>query len=153
LEHREETCELLLLAPALATRRVYHCSRFPDEPSSNDSPSISLFISTFKNPTVTLLSKSPRRDFSQQQKTTMLLRLPRNLHYPITVTELLFATDDEVPHFAPLFSYTYKTKVTETDRFREEKEVERTFPSRFESPVEGTLVEWRIRVGEVINSG
>ncbi len=80
----------------------------------------------------------------------MLLRLPHSLHYPITVTELLKQPNDNVERFAPLFSYFYKTTVTEGDELGNEYQVEKTFPTRFESNVEGVLREWKIGKGTVI---
>jgi RNA polymerase II subunit A-like phosphatase len=82
----------------------------------------------------------------------MQLQLPRSLHYPVTVTELLKRPNDAVDRQDPLFSYNYKTKVTEGDRYGEEKEVEKTFPADYESPVEGILKKWKIQVGTVITS-
>ncbi len=82
----------------------------------------------------------------------MRLRLPRSLHYPITVTELLKQPGDDVEQLSPLFAYFYKTTVTEGDRFGESQEVEKTFPTRYESPVEGKLKAWRIQKGTVIAS-
>lgn len=81
----------------------------------------------------------------------MLLRLPASLHYPITVTELLKQPNDNVERFAPLLSYFYKTTVTEGDELGNEHEVEKTFPTRFESNVEGKLTRWRISKGAVIS--
>lgn len=80
----------------------------------------------------------------------MLLRSPRNLHYPITVTELLKQPNDSVERCAPLFSYFYKSTVTEGNRYGDEFQVEKTFPTRFESETDGTLVEWKIAKGDVI---
>ena len=80
----------------------------------------------------------------------MLLRLPASLHYPITVTELLKQPTDNVERFAPLFSYFYKTTVTEGDDLGNETQVERTFPTRYESSVEGTLRSWKIKKGAVV---
>ena len=80
----------------------------------------------------------------------MHLRLPASLHYPITVTELLKQPNDDVESFAPLFSYFYKTSVTEGDELGNEFQVEKTFPARFESNVEGTLKKWKIVEGAVI---
>ena len=80
----------------------------------------------------------------------MLLRLPASLHYPITVTELLKQPNDNVERFAPLFSYFYKTTVTEGDELGNENQIEKTFPTRFESSVEGTLKLWKIKRGAVI---
>ena len=81
----------------------------------------------------------------------MLLRLPPSLHYPITVTELLKRPNDNVERFAPLFSYSYKTTVTEGDGLGTDKEVLKTFPTRFESTVEGALTQWKIAKGAVIS--
>lgn len=81
----------------------------------------------------------------------MQLQLPRGLHYPITITELLKQPDDKVERFAPLFSYSYKTTVTEGNKFGEEFQVEKDFPTKFESSVDGTLKSWSINVGDVIS--
>lgn len=80
----------------------------------------------------------------------MLLRLPRSLHYPITVTELLKRPGDNVALDEPLFSYFYKTIVTEGSRDGTEKQVEKTFPTKFESNTEGELRYWKIGAGDVI---
>lgn len=81
----------------------------------------------------------------------MHLRLPTSLHYPITVTELLKQPNDHVERFAPLFSYSYTTTVTEGDGLGNENQVEKSFPARFESSVEGVLKKWKIKAGAVIN--
>ena len=80
----------------------------------------------------------------------MLLRLPRHVHYPVTVTALLKQPNDHVDRFEPLFSYSYKAKVTEGDELGNEYQVEKTFPTKFESNVEGTLKRWKIQEGTVI---
>ena len=82
----------------------------------------------------------------------MRLRLPNSLHYPITVTELLKEPGDGVERLAPLFAYVYQTTVTEGDPFGELHQVQKTFPTRYESPVEGTLKGWKIKKGTVIDS-
>lgn len=81
----------------------------------------------------------------------MLLFLPRGLHYPITVTELLKQPNDNVARFAPLFSYYYKTKVTEDDKYGDSHVFEKSFPTRYESPLDGVLIEWKIEGGQVIS--
>ncbi|MCJ1437167.1 Carboxy-terminal domain (CTD) phosphatase [Xylographa pallens] len=80
----------------------------------------------------------------------MHLRLPHTLHYPITVTELLKQPNDNVDKFTPLFAYFYKTRVTEGDELGNVFEVDKTFPTRFESNVEGTFKRWKIVEGAVI---
>ena len=82
----------------------------------------------------------------------MRLRLPRSLHYPITITDLLKQPGTDVDRLEPLFSYFYKTTVTEGDPLGEHEEVEKTFPSRYESPVEGKLIAWKIKKGAVITA-
>lgn len=80
----------------------------------------------------------------------MLLKSPRNLHYPITVTRLLKRSNDHVDRSAPLFSYFYKSTVTEGNRYGEESLVEKTFPTQFESETDGRIVKWFVEDGQVI---
>ncbi|KAL8912257.1 MAG: hypothetical protein Q9171_002712 [Xanthocarpia ochracea] len=81
----------------------------------------------------------------------MQLQLPRDLHYPITVTELLKQPNDNVERFAPLFSYSYTTTVTEGNKFGDEFQVEKAFPTKFESSVDGVLKSWSIHPGTIIS--
>lgn len=81
----------------------------------------------------------------------MLVRLPSSLHYPITVTSLLKQPGDAVEREDALFWYVYQTTVTEGDGLGNKVEVKRKFPTKFESPVDGELVQWRIAKGDVIN--
>ncbi|PGH18022.1 hypothetical protein AJ79_00648 [Helicocarpus griseus UAMH5409] len=80
----------------------------------------------------------------------MLLKLSASLHYPITVTELLKRPGDQVQQGDAIFAYYYRTTVTEGDGLGNKYDVVKTFPTRFESYVDGDLVGWRIRVGDVI---
>ncbi|KAL4785706.1 hypothetical protein BJX76DRAFT_324065 [Aspergillus varians] len=79
----------------------------------------------------------------------MLLRLPPSLHYPITVTSLLKQPGDEVERDEALFWYVYQTTVTEGDGLGNKVDVKRKFPTRFESTVDGTIVQWKISKGDV----
>lgn len=81
----------------------------------------------------------------------MFLQLPSTLHYPITVIHLLKKHNEDVERFAPLFSYSYQTIVTEGDKFGDTKEVERSFPANFESTEAGVLKQWMIQEGMIIN--
>ncbi|KAL8998466.1 MAG: hypothetical protein Q9169_002503 [Polycauliona sp. 2 TL-2023] len=81
----------------------------------------------------------------------MQLHLPRDLHYPITVTELLKRPNDNVERFAPLFSYSYTTTVTEGNKFGDEFQVEKAFPTKFESSIDGVLKAWSIDPGTIIS--
>ena len=80
----------------------------------------------------------------------MLLRLPKNLHYPITVTKVLKPAGQPVARNDHLFLYSYETTVTEGSRDGVEKEVQKNFVSQFESGLDGTLRSWRIWEGDVI---
>ena len=82
----------------------------------------------------------------------MRLKLPVSLHYPITVTELLQRPDDIIDLETPLFSYSYRTTVTEGSKDGEDHEVEKMFPTRYQSPVEGILKSWKIKEGTIIRS-
>ncbi|KAI4279388.1 MAG: hypothetical protein LQ337_000311 [Flavoplaca oasis] len=81
----------------------------------------------------------------------MQLHLPRDLHYPITVTELLKQPNDNVERFAPLFSYSYTTTVIEGNKFGDEFQVEKAFPTKFESSVDGVLKAWAVGPGTIIS--
>ncbi|KAL1306674.1 hypothetical protein AAFC00_005346 [Neodothiora populina] len=81
----------------------------------------------------------------------MRLITPNSLHYPITVTKLLRSPRDHIERNAPLFSYLYKSTVIEgSEDNKEGSPVERTWPSTFESYVEGELGRWMIEEGKVI---
>ncbi|KAK2858359.1 hypothetical protein FQN49_004816, partial [Arthroderma sp. PD_2] len=82
----------------------------------------------------------------------MQLKLSASLYYPITVTELLKKTGDEVNQGDGLFAYFYRTTVTEGDGLGNKVDVVRMFPTRFESTVDGTLMEWKVRKGQVIEA-
>lgn len=81
----------------------------------------------------------------------MLLRLPTSLHYPITVTSLLKNPGDAVERDEALFWYVYHTTVTEGDGLGNKVDVLRSFPTRFESTVDGEIVKWHIQKGDVID--
>ncbi|KAL2370921.1 RNA polymerase II CTD phosphatase Fcp1 [Blastomyces gilchristii SLH14081] len=80
----------------------------------------------------------------------MLLRLSTSLHYPITVTELLKRPGDTIQQGETIFAYYYRTTVTEGDGLGNKHDVLKTFPTRFESAVDGELVAWKVREGAVI---
>ncbi|EON65543.1 hypothetical protein W97_04781 [Coniosporium apollinis CBS 100218] len=80
----------------------------------------------------------------------MFIKSPRNLFYPITVTELLKQPGDAVERLAPLFSYTYTSVVTLSDRDGNPKKVEQRLPTHFASETDGEVVRWSIAAGDVI---
>ncbi|KAF9891087.1 Carboxy-terminal domain (CTD) phosphatase [Aspergillus nanangensis] len=81
----------------------------------------------------------------------MLLRLPPSLHYPITVTSLLKQHGDAVERDEALFWYTYESNVTEGDELGNKFVVKRKFPTKFESTVDGEIVQWKIAKGDIID--
>ncbi|KAF2402429.1 hypothetical protein EJ06DRAFT_528541 [Trichodelitschia bisporula] len=82
----------------------------------------------------------------------MLIRSTQALHYPITVTELLVQPGDAVDRFAPLFTYTYKSTVTEGNKYGDERVVEKTWPAEFQSEIDGKVLSWKIKAGDVIKA-
>jgi RNA polymerase II subunit A C-terminal domain phosphatase len=81
----------------------------------------------------------------------MLLRLPRGLHYPITITKILIEAGSGVAKHEPLFLYTYETTVREGSRDGEDKFVKKSFPAKFESGLEGQLRFWKVWEGDVLD--
>lgn len=83
----------------------------------------------------------------------MLLRLPSNLHYPITITRIETRVGDAIKLNDALFLYSYVTKVKQGSRYGdEEEEVEKKFVAHFESTLEGTITGWRKWEGDVIDA-
>ena len=81
----------------------------------------------------------------------MLLRLPNNLHYPLTVKKIEKKVGETIAQNEDLFLYSYATRVTEGTRYgKEEREVEKTFVAHFESTLEGVVKGWRVWSGDVI---
>lgn len=81
----------------------------------------------------------------------MFLRLPPSLHYPITITSLLKGPGELVERDEAIFWYIYRTTVEEGDGLGNKVEVQRRFPTRFESTVDGAIVQWKIAKGDVID--
>ena len=78
------------------------------------------------------------------------MRLPPTLHYPITVTLLLKQPGETVERDEALFWYAYQTTVTEGDGLGNRVDVKKTFPTKFESTVDGEIVGWKIAKGDVV---
>ncbi|QIW95602.1 hypothetical protein AMS68_001120 [Peltaster fructicola] len=81
----------------------------------------------------------------------MRLYTPDNLHYPIKVTKLLCRPGDDVKRDQTLFNYEYTSKVHESSAENPEGyEVERTWPARFESELEGKVNELTVAPGQIL---
>ncbi|KAL9624525.1 MAG: hypothetical protein Q9160_001189 [Pyrenula sp. 1 TL-2023] len=81
----------------------------------------------------------------------MQLKIPKSLHYPLTVTQVFKKEGENVKLNDPLFEYSYEAYRREGDRYGNEKDVLRKFSTRFESPFEGKLKNWRPWEKEVIS--
>ena len=82
----------------------------------------------------------------------MLLRLPKSLHYPITITKVEKRVGEFVTEAEGLFLYNYKTiRKEQKSRYDEEEvEVERNLTTHFPSTLEGKIMGWRIWEGDII---
>lgn len=81
----------------------------------------------------------------------MLLRLPKSLHYPLTITKVEKRVGEYVTRDDDLFLYSYTTKVKQGNRYDdEEQEVDKTFVTHFPSTLEGTIKGWRVWEGDVL---
>ena len=81
----------------------------------------------------------------------MLLRLPNNLHYPLTIKKIEKQVGETINQHEGLFLYSYTTKVKEGTRYQEEeREVDKTFVAHFESTLEGVVKGWRVWSGDTI---
>lgn len=81
----------------------------------------------------------------------MLLRLPKNLHYPLTITKVEKSVGDPVSLNDDLFLYSYTTKVKVGSRYGdEETEIDKKFVTHFPSTLQGTIKGWRVWEGDVL---
>ena len=82
----------------------------------------------------------------------MRLKLPPSLQYPITIRKIEKRVGDEIRTRDPLFGYSYTTKVKQQERYSDEEiEVDKTFSSRYQSTIEGTIQTWLVWEGDVLN--
>lgn len=81
----------------------------------------------------------------------MIIKLPKSVRFPITISELLKAPSDNVARLEPLLVYTYRTTITEYPEYGVEVEVERELSSQFDAPIEGKLASWMVKVGTVVH--
>lgn len=81
----------------------------------------------------------------------MLLRLPKNLHYPLTVTKIEKQVGDPISLNEDLLLYSYTTKVKVGSRYGdEETEVDKKFVTHFPSTLQGSIKGWRVWEGDVL---
>ncbi|EXJ95604.1 hypothetical protein A1O1_00726 [Capronia coronata CBS 617.96] len=81
----------------------------------------------------------------------MLLRLPKSLHYPLTIIKVEKRVGEFIALNDDLFLYSYTTKVKQGSRYDdEEEEVEKKFVTHFPSTLEGVIKGWRVWEGDVL---
>jgi RNA polymerase II subunit A-like phosphatase len=80
----------------------------------------------------------------------MIIKFPPSVRFPVTITELLKAPNDDVKRLEPILVYTYRTTVTEYPEYGVEKLVEKELSSQFDAPIAGKLLEWLVRPGDVV---
>ncbi|KAI1098146.1 hypothetical protein F4804DRAFT_136897 [Jackrogersella minutella] len=79
------------------------------------------------------------------------LRTGPRLRYPITISEFLKSPGDDVAKKEPVLRYTFKYKRSIGDPSKnEEREIEETGVADWDSPAEGKVKQWRVKIGEVI---
>ncbi|CAH0026071.1 unnamed protein product [Clonostachys rhizophaga] len=77
-----------------------------------------------------------------------VVSLGTRLHYPITITKLLKKPGDNIKKQETIIEY----KFTWRRRVGEDNWTDETTYTEYDSPAEGTLKEWRIKEGMVINA-
>jgi RNA polymerase II subunit A-like phosphatase len=87
----------------------------------------------------------------------MLLRLPKNLHYPITITKIEKLVGEPVASNDALFLYSYTIRLRQEERYEVRKEedipwVEKKYVTHFSTTLEGTIKAWRVWQGDVLTA-
>ncbi|KAF8250198.1 hypothetical protein K440DRAFT_619671 [Wilcoxina mikolae CBS 423.85] len=82
----------------------------------------------------------------------MIIKLPKSVRFPITITELLRQPNNDVARLDPLLVYTYKTMIKEYPEYGVEVEVEKELSSQFDAPVAGKLAKWLVKPGTVVEN-
>ncbi|KAI0880889.1 uncharacterized protein GGS22DRAFT_77783 [Annulohypoxylon maeteangense] len=79
------------------------------------------------------------------------LRLGAKLRYPITISEFLKNHGEDVTKQQPILRYTFKYKRLIGDPSKnEEREIEETGVADWDSPAEGKIKQWQVKIGDVI---
>ncbi|EWC48229.1 hypothetical protein DRE_02333 [Drechslerella stenobrocha 248] len=82
----------------------------------------------------------------------MLLQFPPSTRFPVTITQIHFALNAEVKKLQPIFTYSYKSLITEDNEDGEEIQRLTDIISKFETPVGGKIVKWMVGKGSVVSS-
>ncbi|KAI1371600.1 hypothetical protein F4677DRAFT_304721 [Hypoxylon crocopeplum] len=78
-------------------------------------------------------------------------RLGARLRYPITISQLLKKHGEDVSKREPILRYTFKyTRKVGDPTKDEEYDIEETGVADWDSPSEGKVKQWRVKIGDVI---
>ncbi|KAF3942124.1 hypothetical protein ABW19_dt0205962 [Dactylella cylindrospora] len=82
----------------------------------------------------------------------MLLQFPPSTRFPVTITQIHFLQNAEVEKLQAIFTYSYKSLVTEDNDDGEEVQRVTDILSKYETPIGGRIVKWMVGKGSVVNS-
>ncbi|KAK6349969.1 RNA polymerase II [Orbilia brochopaga] len=82
----------------------------------------------------------------------MLLQLPPSTRFPVTITQIHFAQNAEVKKLQAIFTFSYKSLITEDNEDGEEVRRLTDIISKFETPVGGKILRWMVGKGSVVSS-
>lgn len=82
----------------------------------------------------------------------MIIKFPHTIPFPVTITELLVTPSDGVNRMQGILLYRFTGKFPVITGIDEVNMVEEERTEQFDSPEDGTLSRWLIRVGAVIES-
>ncbi|KAF3907066.1 hypothetical protein ABW21_db0200638 [Orbilia brochopaga] len=82
----------------------------------------------------------------------MLLQLPPSTRFPVTITQIHFSQNAEVKKLQAIFTFSYKSLITEDNEDGEEIQRLTDIISKFETPVGGKIIRWMVGKGSVISS-
>jgi len=80
------------------------------------------------------------------------LKLGGALSYPITITKIFKNVGDDISRKESLLQYSYKFKRIISQEFEQDRVDIETGYAEWDSPAEGRILKWRVKVGEVIES-
>ncbi|KAJ6261809.1 hypothetical protein Dda_2608 [Drechslerella dactyloides] len=82
----------------------------------------------------------------------MLLQLPPSTRFPVTITQIHFSQNAEVKKLQAIFTFSYKSLITEDNDDGEEIQRLTDIISKFETPVGGKIIRWMVGKGSVVSS-
>ncbi|KAH6677217.1 FCP1-like phosphatase-like protein [Halenospora varia] len=80
-----------------------------------------------------------------------ILELGSHLKYPITVAKLLKSPGDSIKKQDPIIQYTFTWEKEVGDPFGETWMEKQTSFAEWDSPADGSIIQWKVREGDVIS--